>query len=216
MVKAQEGPPVLKSQIGKMEELPTSGTPPAPEKPLPPPGGVRPEVPPPLGAEPAGPLPLPGVEQPGPVRQELDIGLLSNAPAAIKTAREAKKYFSSWKLWRHKGLAGEVIIKAAVIYSGVAISSLEFDPLTGRVLPKGYHPMCFESKIRLEEVRRELPKVVSELKVLGGAEFRDKERCWIVPLGYRGMIVAHVKVYQDGVHIVPDYPLDQEMRVYGR
>jgi len=53
------------------------------------------------------------------------------------------------------------------------------------------------------------------LKVLNGAEYRDPERSWLVPLSYNSRIVAHMKVYYDGVHIVPDYPANQEMRVHG-
>ena len=161
--------------------------------------------------QPPPPPPGPVLEVPQPPAPEV----LNNVLLAIKTAREARKFFTSWKLWKHVGPAGEVVIKAAVIYRGVAVACMDFDPLTGDVLPKGYHPINYEARLSLDDIRKELPAIIANLKVLDGAEFRDKERCWIVPLAYEGKIVAHVKVYHDGVHIVPDYPVDQEMRAYG-
>ncbi len=223
MTKAQDGPPILETVPGIAGGIGTPGASPAPGGIAPPPGNVAVPPPPPPGAGAAPPPPPPGTNVPPPPApgaavappQTVGTAFLNNASLAIKTAREAKKYFTSWKLWMHKGPAGEVVIKAAVVYRGVAVGALEFDPIDGNILPKGYHPSSFESRVILEVVKNKLPGIIAALKVLDGAEFRDKERCWVVPLAYEGKIVAHLKVYEDGIHVVPDYPLDQEMRAYG-
>jgi len=49
-----------------------------------------------------------------------------------------------------------------------------------------------------------------------GAEYRQPEYSWAIPLAYNGKIVAHVRVYHDAIHVVPDYPATQEMQTYGQ
>ncbi len=108
------------------------------------------------------------------------------------------------------------MIKAAILYQGVAVGALEFSPIDGTVLPKGYKVKTYLPEVSIEQIKKELPIVISKLQVLNGAEYREPEACWIIPLGIDGKIVAHLKVYYDGVHIIPDYPIDQEMRAYGQ
>ena len=115
-----------------------------------------------------------------------------------------------------KAPAGEVVVKAAILYQGVAVGALEFDPVNGVLLPRGYHPRVYNAAISVERIKGELPGIIARLQVLSGAEYREPEACWAVPLAVDGKIVAHVKVYYDGIHIVPNYPVDQEMRAYGR
>ena len=108
-----------------------------------------------------------------------------------------------------------MVAKAALVYQGVAVGTLEFDPASGEILPCGYQPRTFRAAISTNAIKQELPSIIANLKVLNGAEYRDPERSWLVPLSYNSRIVAHMKVYYDGVHIVPDYHANQEMRVYG-
>ncbi|RLB05340.1 MAG: hypothetical protein DRG83_02875 [Deltaproteobacteria bacterium] len=216
MAETQNGPPVLGIEATAMGDFTSPESMPATEPPgtPPPPGAITGHgAPPGQVAIPHPPPPRVGLDQRP--SQPMGSEVLGNATLAIKTARNTRKYFTSWKLWKHRGPAGEVVIKAAVIYRRVAVACMDFDPLTGDVLPKGYHPINYEARLSLDDIRKELPAIIANLKVLDGAEFRDKERCWIVPLAYEGKIVAHVKVYHDGIHIVPDYPVDQEMRAYG-
>ncbi len=221
MAKEGAGPPILDMRVYPAEGIPC-GVSRVKDHLEPPPGpgaGVLPPQPPPRapGATSSVSPPPPRADEPAPGEGEAGVSkLLSNAALAVKTVREAAKYFSSWKVWVHKGPAGDVVFKAAILYRNVAVGCLEFDPTDGSVLPKGYHPFVFEAQLPLDSIKQVLPRIVAGLRVLNGAEFRDREKCWVVPLAYESKIVAHVKVFQDGIHVVPDYPVDQEMRAYGR
>jgi hypothetical protein len=111
---------------------------------------------------------------------------------------------------------GEVEVKAAITYDGTAVAVLRFNPQDGALLPLGVHPRAFGVNPPLETIKRTLPSIVSSLEVLNGAEYREPENAWVVPLAHEGMIVAHLKIYADGIHVVPDYPANQEMRAYGK
>jgi len=47
------------------------------------------------------------------------------------------------------------------------------------------------------------------------ADFREPEACWGFPVSLGNTIVAEIKVYYDGIHILPDYKENQEMMFYG-
>jgi len=141
---------------------------------------------------------------------------LGNALKAVTTARDAKKYLAPGKVWIDRGPAGEVTMKAAIVYQGVAVGALEFDPVSGAVLPRGYHPRVFSVAMPTDTIKQRLPNIIAKLRVLDAAEYRDPEHSWVIPLAYNAEVVAHIKVYQDGIHIVPDYPVTQEMQAYGR
>jgi len=139
-----------------------------------------------------------------------------NISKVIEVAREARKYFTPGRVWTYQTPGGEVIIKAAILYQGVAVGALEFNPVDGSILPRGYHPHVFNPVVSLEIIKQKLPSIISNLNVLSGAEYREPEYCWAVPLSFEGKIVTHIKVYYDGIHIVPDYPTLQEMQAFGR
>ncbi len=179
---------------------PQTATPPSPPPPPPPPGGAPPPPPNPAVPPPQSP----------PTSSYLNY---AEAPKAVETARLAKKYLTFGKVWINRAPAGEVVIKAAILYQQTVVATIEFDPTTGEVLPCGYHPKVFNSSISITSIKQRLPDIISSLEVLNGAEFREPESCWIVPLSYKGMIVSHLKVYYDGIHIVPDYPAMQESRL---
>ena len=119
-------------------------------------------------------------------------------------------------MWSTFSPRGEVEVKGAVLYENRVISVIEFDPKNGQVLPKGYHPFGYKIGISLEKIQTEMPNIIKELDLLNGAEYREPEYCWIIPLSYKGMIVAHVKVYYDGIHVVPDYKAEAEMKAFAR
>ena len=137
---------------------------------------------------------------------------LRNASTAVQTAHSLKALLKPGKVWISKTPRGEVVIKAALMYEGVPVGSLEFDPITGEILPKGYHPSTFNQKIPLEKVKHKVQEIIPKLSVLNGAEFRMPESCWVVPLAIDGKIVSHVKIFYDGKHVVPDYPLENELK----
>ncbi len=182
---AQEGPPVLQAPTPSPELPPT---------PPPPPSRL---------SQPVNPLPPPP-------QKPIEINM-NNIPGVLATARKAKRYFSAGKVWVHRGPAGDIIIKGAILYRGTAIGTIRFNPVTGNILPCGYEPRQFYNKIPLEIARQKLPSILSDLRVLNGVEFRERENCWVVPLAYHHAIVAHLKVTYDGLSIVPDYPATQEM-----
>ena len=141
---------------------------------------------------------------------------LQKAFQAVEAAKAARTLFTPGPVWIMKAPAGEVVVKAAILYQGVAVGALEFSPVDGVLLPKGYKLRVYNVSVSVEQVKRELPGIIAKLQVLTGAEYREPEACWVVPLAVEGKIVAHLKVYYDGVRVIPDYPVDQEMRAYGR
>ncbi len=202
---APKTPPLINQQI------PSPPAPPQPAgSPPPPPPGYPPETPPPPGQPPTPPPPPQVIPQGG---QSITY---EGAQRAIETAKRARPYITPGKVWLWRGPGGEVIYKAGLVYQGAVIGVIEFDPSSGLPLPKGYKPYSLTPTLALEEVKKKLPSVVSELQVLPGAEYRAPESCWVIPLVFRGMIVAHIKIYYDGIHVVPDYPANQEMNFYGR
>ena len=135
---------------------------------------------------------------------------------AIQTAKAAKEYFSVGNAWLWKNPAGEGEIKIGIVFRNMAVACLKFNPLTGEVLPLGFNPHVYSSNIDPASLKQKASEIIANSIILDGAEFREPERCWVVPLSYEGKIIAHIKVYQDGISIVPDYPLNQEMAAYGR
>ncbi len=126
----------------------------------------------------------------------------------------AKPYFQCGGVWATRAPGGEIEVKAAVVYQSTAVAVIRFDPVTGEVLPMGYNPRRFEMRVDLTTLRNRADQIIKELEVLPGAEYREPEAAWAVPVAYQGKIVGHVKVLYNGQGIVPDYPADQEMRLY--
>ncbi len=215
MAEEKNAPPLLnQSRIFPVEQSVDQGP---PNPPLTPEGGAPPA---PAGA----PVPSPGVAPPPPPPRPAPMpqagtteGFLDNAIRAVDAARRARSLFVPGKVWSIRAPGGEVILKAAIMYQGMAVGVLEFSPLDGRLLPRGYKPRVYNlASMPIEQIRQQLPVIFSRLKALEGAEFREPEASWIIPLAFDGMIVAHIKVYYDGAHIVPDFPANQEMQAYGR
>ncbi len=234
MVSAQPCSPVL--QVGmSMAPPPLAFTPgpgpvaapgPAPIVPGEPIPGAGPSAPgtamgPPLG--PAGPNTAPPVP-PLPTGRNTLTGPQGVPPApapvnarrAVITARAAGKLLRPGRVWIESGPEGEEVARAAITYQGVAVGALEFDPVNGVILPCGYHPRIFNTAAPASEIVQELPGIIRNLKVLDGAEYLGPENIWVVPLAYNGRIVAHMKVYRDGIHVIPDYPVTREMQVNGQ
>ena len=205
MVNAQDKPPLL--------DRPTvSGYGHTLVPPPPPPQRVVQSPPPAPGMTPPPPPLQPGTPSTG-VSQDI----INNASLAVATAQKAKAYLSAGKVWSMTGPRGEVEVKAAIVYDGTAVAVLHFNPSSGSILPLGIDVIeTGVSPQLIENIKRKLPTIVSSLKILNGAEFRAPESAWCIPLAYKNMIVAHLKIYSDGIHIIPDYPANQEMQAYGK
>ncbi len=173
-------------------------------------GGAAPSVSPATPPPPAPPPPAP------PPPPQVQPGLTVGAAMALRSAEAARPFFSPGKVWMRKAPGGEIEIKGGIVYMGRVVAVVGFDPATGDVLAVGMHPRAFSSSVSLEAVSQKLKGVVSGLSVLNGAEYRDPESAWAVPLAYEGKIVAYIKVSADGKRIVPDYPAEEEMRLFSR
>ncbi len=215
-----QSPPLLRQPPSDLSNLQAPPPPPGPGAP-PPPGAAPPPppgpgAPPPPGAAPPPPpgpgAPPPPGAAPPPPAATFPPGFLQNALKAVQAATSAKALLVPGKVWVSRAPGGELIIKAALMYKNVPVGALEFDPSTGEVLPKGYHPWIFEQKVSLDQIRAKLRELIPKLSALNGAEFHKPEACWVIPLAIDGKIVSKIKVFYDGIHIVPDYPLQSELQ----
>ncbi len=193
-------PPVY----GQPAQVPPQGAP------APPPSGE------PLPPGPAAPPPGPAMGPPPPGPAGFIPQLPQNLASILDVARKAKVYFQLGGIWTTRAPAGEIEVKAAIVYQGFAVATLRFNPADGTLLPMGYNPHVYNMNVSLAAIRARAMDIIKGLEVLNGAEYREPEAVWAIPLSYNGKIVAHIKVKYDGSAIVPDYPLDQEMRYFVR
>jgi len=214
MVNAQDKPPLLdRPAVSGYGQTLFPPPPPPGQAPPPPPQGVGQPPPPASRMTPAPPPP----PQPGTPSSGVSQDIINNASLAVATAQKAKTYLSAGKVWSMTGPRGEVEVKAAIVYDGTAVAVLHFNPSSGSILPLGIDVVeTGVSPQTIENIKRNLPTIVSNLKILNGAEYRAPESAWCIPLAYKNMIVAHLKIYTDGIHIIPDYPANQEMQAYGK
>ncbi|MHB2154683.1 hypothetical protein ACX8XN_09835 [Calditrichota bacterium GD2] len=193
-------PPLLMQQT-QASSVPTV----IPGTPLPPPPGP--------GAVP-GPPPGPaGI----PVVQTIPTAtLLENLQQAVATAEKLNNLLVPGKVWTMRAPAGEIEIKGGLLYQGAVVAILHFNAVDGTVLPLGVNPHSYQSSIGIQTIKTNLASVIGRLKILPAAEFIEPEACWSFPLVMGSAIVGHIKVYYDGMHILPDYVANQEMTFYGQ
>ncbi len=152
-----------------------------------------------------------------PVVQTIPIQtLLANLPQATTTAGELSKLLSLGKVWIMSGPAGDSDIKCGLLYKGVVVAVLHINPADGSVLPLGINPHTYQSNIDINSIKSALSSVIENLKILQAAEFMEPEACWSFPIAVGNKIVAHVKIYYDGIHVIEDYAANQEMSYYGQ
>ncbi len=203
---------LLESNTGQYAPQPPAASPdrapagvPAPNTPPPPPAGLP---------APPGPPPAPvGV----PVVQTIPAGtLLTNLPAAVKTATTLLGSLTPGKVWIMQAPNGEKEVKGALLYEGVVVAALRFDPSDGKLLPLGLNTHSYRVGTDIRTVRQNLAEIMKELKVLPAEAFREPEACWSFPLAYHEQIVGEIRIYYDGIHVLPDYPANQEMTFYSQ
>jgi len=163
------------------------------------------------GTVPPPPLRPPSIGQIIPAKT-----LLSNLPAAVTTVQKLTGQLTPGKVWIRRAPAGEVELKAGILYQGTVVAVLHFSPQDGSLLPLGIHPRIYQipASSIIQIIKNQLPHIIRELRILSAAEFREPEASWIFPVALGNTIVSHIKVYYDGIHIVPDYPANQEMSYY--
>ena len=141
--------------------------------------------------------------------------LLANINQAEQTALAACKLLAPGKVWIMRAPGGEAEVKAGLLYQNVAVAVLHFNPQNGTLLPLGVNPHIFQNAVDLKTIKNNLTGILKNLKILPAAEFMEPEACWSFPLAYNNRIIAHLKIYYDGVHVVQDFAANQEMTFYG-
>ena len=56
-----------------------------------------------------------------------------------------------------------------------------------------------------------MDEVVNSLKIVPAVEYREPEKVWVLPVVYGNKIVGHLKIFYDGLYVVPDYKSSEEM-----
>jgi len=198
---AQASPPLLLQQ----------NVPPAPAAAVP--GLTPPQAPLNVAAPQAPPAPPAGI----PLIQTIPVEtLLNGLPAAAATAQKLAGQLQAGKVWLMRAPAGELEIKAGLLYQGVVVALLRVNPADGSLLPLGVNPHAYQSSVPLGDIKARLSGIIKQLHILPAAEFMEPEACWSFPLVYGNTIVTHVKVYYDGMHVLQDYMANQEMAFYGQ
>ena len=135
-----------------------------------------------------------------------------NAMLAAQTARENLAKVTAGKVWKHTAPRGEREIKGSFELNDQLLFMLRFSPADGSLLPVGLHGLNQGTAETMAIVQERLKQLCSELVVLDGAEFREPECCWAIPIAHQGRIVAHIKVSADGASVIPDYKAADELR----
>jgi len=128
-----------------------------------------------------------------------------NAIKALASARECIRFLKPGRVWTRTSPRGEFEIKGSLLLEDSAVLALHFSPEDGSVLPKGLHGLTEARPEVPDLVLSQLNDVQKELEVLDGAEFREPESCWAVPVAYRNRIVGHLKVAADGRDVLSDH-----------
>ncbi len=135
-----------------------------------------------------------------------------DAERAIETAREVLHLLTAGPALVRGGPDGWHV-DIPVMYQGYALDRIHLDTDKMEPSPKG-RPARSSREVDPSEIKGRAEEIVSELRVLDAAEYREPERCWAVPLAWGPYLVAHVKISSDGREVVPDYGLTEEVRRY--
>ncbi len=152
----------------------------------------------------------------GPHNEKPSIGRIfntsENAQKAILASKNCLASLKPGKVWRHHGPHGEMEIKGSLLLGDIPVAVLHFSPDDGSLLPKGLHGFSKGKEEIIDIVQKKLNEIAPQLSVLDGAEFREPESCWAVPLTNTGRIVGHLKVAADGSQILTEKKVADEIR----
>ncbi len=140
-----------------------------------------------------------------------DYGL---AVKAIEAVKNLIPYLVIGPPLIRRGPGGELHVDVPLMYQGFALDRVHYDPFTGTPSPKGRPVRAFGVSVTPEQVKKNMDKIISELRVVEAVEFREPENAWVVPIAWKHLIIAHIKVSYDGSEIIPDYGLTEEVRRY--
>ncbi len=187
------------------------------QQPLPPvlpqpaavPPGAAPQTPPPPQTAPVPLTPASGTDLP--LRT-----LLQQAARALETARQVVPLLQAGRLWTRRAPGGETELKGALLYRQAVVGVVRFHPLEGTVLPQGLHPRVYTARANLAVVEENFRQLLRQIQLAPAGEYREPEACWVFPLSVNGLCIAELKIYSDGIHVVPDYVASQEMAAFGQ
>jgi len=106
----------------------------------------------------------------------------------------------------------EVHVDVPLMYQSFAVDRIHYDPMLKAPSPKGRPGKAWGVKVDTREVVRVMEEAVKEISVVGAVEYREPEAAWAVPLSWRILIIAYVRVSHDASEILPDYGLTEEVR----
>ena len=181
-MNAQEKPPILDQSVEAVGGAATGATPPPP-----PPGAVPPPPP------------------------ENSAMLLENVDKTAQTVTQLAAYLAPGPVYAVTLPGGETEYKLPVLYENRIVAVLHFDAGTGRVLPEGVPATRPVTLLPPDKAAQRAQKVFEKTRLLDAAAYRARERVWVVPLVYGHEIVGHLRVYYDGIHIVPDWAAEREV-----
>jgi hypothetical protein len=134
-----------------------------------------------------------------------------NAASAVTTGRSCIKSLAPGKVWTMRAPHGELEIKGSLVLNDSPVIVLHFNPEDGSLLPKGLHGLSEGKPEIISQVQARLSHLLQQIAVLEGAEFREPESCWAIPVAHQGRIVGHLKVSSDGSTILPDRKAAEEL-----
>lgn len=137
-----------------------------------------------------------------------------SASRAIGTVKVAIPYVLIGPPIVRYGPGGEVHVDVPLMYHDLALDRVHYDPVSRAPSPKGRPVHVRGVRVDVGEVKAVMAAVLKEVRVVDAAEFREPEAAWVVPLAWRSLIIAHVKVSYDGRELIPDYGLTEEVRRY--
>ena len=137
---------------------------------------------------------------------------LDNALKAIETVKAALDYIVVGPPIIHRGPVGDVHVDVPLMYHDFALDRVHFDPVMRCPSPKGRPARAWGVEVDVSLVRRVMEEVLGEVRVIDAVEFREPEDAWIVPLAWKHIIIAHIRVSSNGEELIPDYGLTEEVR----
>ncbi len=137
---------------------------------------------------------------------------LDNALRAIETVKAALEYIVAGPPIIHCGPAGDVHVDVPLMYHDFALDRVHFDPIMRCPSPKGRPARVWGAEVDSNLVKKIMEEVLREVRVIDAAEFREPEDAWVVPLAWKHIIIAHIRVSSDGGELIPDYGLTEEVR----
>lgn len=135
---------------------------------------------------------------------------MENASKAIDTARDALNRLTPGRIWKHEAPHGTEL-KGSLMYGDVHVAMVHFSGEDASVLPKGLHGLSQGTPEIMKQIESNLKTLAGQLKILEGAEFREPEECWAIPIAYQGRIVSHIKVSADGSALMADKKILKEL-----